>query len=286
MYRDGTVSIDNNSRVATGAGTKWVSVAGAQSGWEITFDGITFYHVSDVISDTELHIESILEGGAYTGETLNDVNYALRALPNSVGQLGNAVSRINDTVRTTQIREEAMTGWAVATSATFSFTDYTGQQFELITPYRISQLATTANTASNMLDDIDERLATAQQNLMNVEPQINDFSNNLLPAAQSHLSDVSNFHASFTASYQNWLNSILPSSQSLRDDTVSAASQASQSVSSAETIRQEVVEIAGVQDAIELIDSVRYDVAASLLIAMSTTAQIIKNQINLRGESD
>lgn len=291
MYRDGTVSIDNNSHVVTGTGTKWVSVAGAQAGWEITFDGITFYHVSDVISDTELHIESILEGAAYEGEALNGANYALRALPNSVGQLGNAVSRINDTVRTTQLREEAITGWAVATSATFSFTDYTGQQFEFITPHRVTELSQVAQSASNTITSVENRVEQVESGLLLLEPSLNQFNNERFPLTEQRFSEISALHTDFTVNYGNWIDNILPNSQQLHDDTVANATIASNakndsanSASKALINEQNSAQSASAAQASASAASISEQnsaQAASVAVASANSAQSSENNVTL-----
>ena len=241
IYSSGTIAINNGSYTVSGTGTLFISVAGVRAGDLLTLDGLAFFEIYQVNSNTELLIRTIPSKAAYAGINVSGVNYAiLRNFTSSTG--AEVAAKVLEIQRKWQNREEEITGWMASNSVSFDVTDLDGNTVSIVTPTEINRIAQSIDEAAISVDNTIGRVDAAEITFSNIEGTLDQ----KVTDAQNAKSDAENASNSITTTH-------LPAAISAKE----AAEQAETNAASTENNIQTVLlpQTTDAKDAAEIAES-------------------------------
>lgn len=145
LYKSGTVTVTNGSNIVTGSGTSFISIAGIVPGALFTIDGVNWYEVYEVNTNTQIKVRTIPAGQTFQQATASGQDYAIFQNFTSLSPTEIA-ARVVAIQQKWHIREEEMTDWFASTNDFEEITNINGDKITVMTPFGVNNLLGTAAT--------------------------------------------------------------------------------------------------------------------------------------------
>jgi|LUMD01.1.fsa_nt_gb hypothetical protein len=145
LYKSGTVTVTNGSNIVTGSGTSFISIAGIVPGALFTINGVNWYEVYEVNTNTQIKVRTIPAGQTFQQATASGQDYAIFQNFTSLSPTEIA-ARVVAIQQKWHIREEEMTDWFASTNDFEEITNINGDKITVMTPFGVNNLLGTAAT--------------------------------------------------------------------------------------------------------------------------------------------
>ena len=145
LYKSGTVTVTNGSNIVTGSGTSFISIAGIVPGALFTINGVNWYEVYEVNTNTQIKVRTIPAGQTFQQATASGQDYAIFQNFTSLSPTEIA-ARVVAIQQKWHIREEEMTDWFASTNDFEEITNINGDKITVMTPFGVNNLLGSAAT--------------------------------------------------------------------------------------------------------------------------------------------